>query len=259
MSKARLRSSKNISTEKLADLSDFVGNRIISAAREQIFQLSCLLDGNEEKYAKVKENSNEIIRLQSEFCDYCNIIANRNEVKLKRLHLKSALLDIKQNIAAYAERKNVGIDISLKSPEDIVTVDAMKLYYSIFHILRNSMENSYDGSKIRISVSNTNKYSKIKISDIGKGMDIETLEHCSEPFFSKNGGLGLGITIAKSNIEAMGGSFDIKSEEGKGTSVTMSILRANDPNEENAAEVKDMFDDRESIDEMVRTIFSSLI
>ena len=257
MSKTRLRACKNISTDKLADLSDFIGDKVISAARKQIFQLSCLLNEDEEKYSEIKANANEIIKLQSEYCSYCNILANRNKIEFKKLHIKSALLDIKQNIAAYAERKNMEIDISVKD-EVIAAVDIMKFYYSVLYVLRNSLENSCDGSKIRISVSITTKYVKIRISDGGKGMDKETVEHCSEPFFSKTGGLGLGISVAKNNIEAMGGNFDIKSEENKGTVVIISVLKADYLNEEKIVEVKDTLDDRGSIDEMVMTIFSSL-
>ncbi len=258
MLKTRCRASRNISTEKLSYMADFVGDRVISAAREQIFLLSCLLDENEEKYAKIKENANGIILLQNEFRDYCDIIANKNEINLKKLSVKSALLDIKQKALSYAVRKNVGIDLSIQDENSIIAVDGMKFYYSLFYILKNSFENSQSGDKIRISVSNTKKYVKIKISDSGAGMDKETLEHCCEPFFSTTDGLGIGLTIAKNNVEAMGGNFDIKSEKGKGTAVFVSVLEADYAEKKNVSEIKDFTGDPEAIDEAAKMIFSSL-
>jgi signal transduction histidine kinase len=58
-------------------------------------------------------------------------------------------------------------------------------------------------------------------------MDEEALRKIFEPYFStKATGTGLGLTIAKRNVELIGGAIDVRSERGVGTTVTITLPAA---------------------------------
>jgi two-component system nitrogen regulation sensor histidine kinase NtrY len=64
----------------------------------------------------------------------------------------------------------------------------------------------------------------VEIIDTGMGMDQEALNRLFEPYFStKATGTGLGLTIAKRNVELNGGTIEVYSERGVGTRVTMTL------------------------------------
>jgi signal transduction histidine kinase len=64
----------------------------------------------------------------------------------------------------------------------------------------------------------------IDVTDTGVGMDREALERVFEPYFStKASGTGLGLPIARRNIELSGGSVQVESEKGRGTRVTITL------------------------------------
>jgi len=58
-------------------------------------------------------------------------------------------------------------------------------------------------------------------------MDAEALERAFEPYFStKTSGTGLGLPIAKRNVELSGGTLTISSTPGRGTTVVLTLRRA---------------------------------
>ena len=60
--------------------------------------------------------------------------------------------------------------------------------------------------------------------DTDVGMDQDALKKIFEPYFStKATGTGLGLTIAKRNVELLGGTIDVTSERGAGTTVTITL------------------------------------
>ena len=82
----------------------------------------------------------------------------------------------------------------------------------------------------RIDASVEGQQVRIDVTDTGAGMDEEALERVFEPYFStKATGTGLGLPIARRNIELNGGSIDVRSERGKGTTVTMRLPLADGP------------------------------
>ena len=65
---------------------------------------------------------------------------------------------------------------------------------------------------------------RIRVKDTGLGMDDDALARVFEPYFStKTTGTGLGLPIAKRNIELSGGSIELHSEKGAGTTVTITL------------------------------------
>ena len=65
---------------------------------------------------------------------------------------------------------------------------------------------------------------ELAITDTGVGMDRASLDRIFEPYFStRASGTGLGLTIAKRNVELNGGTIAVASERGKGTTVTMAL------------------------------------
>jgi signal transduction histidine kinase len=65
---------------------------------------------------------------------------------------------------------------------------------------------------------------QLRVTDTGVGMDEDAMAKIFEPYFSTKAiGTGLGLTIAKRNVEANGGMISVTSERGKGTSVTMTL------------------------------------
>jgi signal transduction histidine kinase len=64
----------------------------------------------------------------------------------------------------------------------------------------------------------------VDVTDTGIGMDAEALARIFEPYFStKATGTGLGLTIARRNVELLGGSIAVRSERGIGTTVEMRV------------------------------------
>jgi len=67
----------------------------------------------------------------------------------------------------------------------------------------------------------------VEVTDTGVGMDAEALARIFEPYFStKATGTGLGLTIARRNVELIGGTIAVRSERGVGTTVTMHLPTA---------------------------------
>ena len=65
---------------------------------------------------------------------------------------------------------------------------------------------------------------RISISDTGAGMDADALARAFEPYFStKASGTGLGLPIAKRNVELSGGTIAMTSQFGNGTTVEISL------------------------------------
>jgi signal transduction histidine kinase len=65
---------------------------------------------------------------------------------------------------------------------------------------------------------------RLEVTDTGVGMDPEALERVFEPYFStKTTGTGLGLPIARRNIELNGGSIEVRSVKRGGTTVTVRL------------------------------------
>jgi signal transduction histidine kinase len=65
---------------------------------------------------------------------------------------------------------------------------------------------------------------RVRVTDTGVGMDDSARGRLFEPYFStRAAGTGLGLTIAKRNVELNGGTIDVESAPGRGTSVTLSF------------------------------------
>jgi two-component system cell cycle sensor histidine kinase/response regulator CckA len=87
----------------------------------------------------------------------------------------------------------------------------------------------YTGARIAMKPG---KYVALVVGDNGSGMDAETRAHLFEPFFTTKAqgqGTGLGLTTVSSIIKKSGGSLEVQSEPGQGTSVTVYLPRIDQP------------------------------
>ena len=109
-----------------------------------------------------------------------------------------------------------------------VTADPAALRQIFLNLLLNAIDACRSGGQISLSAIPRGSTVEIVIADTGEGMDAETLRRAAEPFFTtRTDGSGLGIYLAQTLTEKMGGRMIIKSRAGQGTSVTL-ILPAGD-------------------------------
>lgn len=99
----------------------------------------------------------------------------------------------------------------------------------LFNIIKNAIEASLDCGEVNVvNIRNQNSRLIIMVSDQGEGISNELHSKIFEPFFTtkdkySDSGLGLGLSTTKGIVEAMGGSLDFTSEEGKGTTFTIEL------------------------------------
>ncbi|MDE2432474.1 MAG: CHASE domain-containing protein [Burkholderiales bacterium] len=111
-------------------------------------------------------------------------------------------------------------------------VDGKKMQQAVLNILSNAYKYSPQGGSVEVSFLERQQSGRsqcaIRISDHGIGLSPEQLARVGERFYraDKSGnipGTGLGVTIVKEILELMGGSMDIDSDLGVGTTVTLWV------------------------------------
>ena len=119
------------------------------------------------------------------------------------------------------------IDISteLTEPLPYIILNKENLKKAFLNILQNSVDSIEEGGNIKVSTAlKGNKVVEVIIKDNGRGIVEERLREIFNPFHtSKMTGAGLGLTIAAKVIEDHNGTIDLKSTEGEGTTVTVTL------------------------------------
>jgi len=124
------------------------------------------------------------------------------------------------------------IDVQAASDLPPATIDRTLFSRALINILENALHAMPGRGRLTV-VSRTSHAASsesqaarlvVEITDTGVGMDQDALDRIFEPYFStKTTGTGLGLTIAKRNVELIGGTIDVKSERGVGTTVTIAL------------------------------------
>ncbi len=224
----RLKSGKNIPSEKAALLSVCAKEQIYGYVHSQFFETIKLPEEYSEVSGEINKAGWMILRSAQEMNEYFEAVSGTEDYKKQKTEICNIVSALCEKSRPFIENK--GISFSCKVPwENIfVDIDRERFLYAVLNLLLNAAENSSVNGKIKVSVSKTSKFVKMTVIDNGIGMNEETIAHCIEPFFVKGEipgkkRMGLGLTLAHHFTVKSGGRFKIQSRIGEGTSVSILL------------------------------------
>jgi signal transduction histidine kinase len=110
------------------------------------------------------------------------------------------------------------------APLPPVFVDRTLLARALVNVVENALHAMPGTGRLTIDAAGDDQRVTVDVQDSGAGMDEEALARAFEPYFStKTTGTGLGLPIAKRNIELNGGSVEVESRRGEGTRVRIHL------------------------------------
>lgn len=125
-------------------------------------------------------------------------------------------------------RKNVDVELSLQEDLPPIAFDRIEIEQVMLNLIRNAIEAMQsmprDERRIRITSKRRDACVHVSISDSGTGVAAEFRKNIFEPFFTtKNDGIGIGLVICRSIIEAHGGKLTLGRPEQRGTTFTFTL------------------------------------
>jgi nitrogen fixation/metabolism regulation signal transduction histidine kinase len=118
----------------------------------------------------------------------------------------------------------VTIDTNLAADLPDLLIDRTLCARALVNIVENALHAMPAGGRLLVSTSQDGDRVIVEVNDTGVGMDAEALSRLFEPYFStRASGTGLGLTIAKRNVELNHGTIAVTSELGKGTTVRLEF------------------------------------
>ena len=124
----------------------------------------------------------------------------------------------------------IEIDNRVPAVLPVVLVDRTLTARALSNIVENALHAMTGAGSITIDARVDGGMVRLDVTDTGVGMDEEALERVFEPDFStKTTGTGLGLPIARRNVELVGGSIEVRSQKGRGTTVTVQLPVVGEP------------------------------
>jgi signal transduction histidine kinase len=146
----------------------------------------------------------------------------RGEVERGPLALRTMLEEVLQLVAREAQARGAVLRLEVAEGLPEVVGDRVQLQQVVLNLLSNAIDAAAAAKPARrdvtVRVARCGEGVAIEVRDSGAGMDEETLARIFHPFFTtKPGGMGLGLSISRTIVEAHGGTIAARSAPGDGT------------------------------------------
>lgn len=182
-----------------------------------------ILDEGIEAIARESENMKRIV-------EQLLLLARLGNFSMHAVRFN--LVEVVAEIAESYKMVDYTHAISFNRHEDAITVETDKnlLIECLRALVDNAIKYTPEGGKIIISCQMCDDHAEISVADTGIGIKEEDLPHIFERFYRcdkargrEKGSSGLGLSIAKSIVENMGGVIDVTSAVHKGTTFTIKL------------------------------------
>ena len=182
----------------------------------------------EKKLQSIIENQFKLLSLAENFTHFMQISNNVIRYQQKVVNISAVLTDLCRELEETALEKK--IDFMYEIPSHFVARCHIELIKNAIHHLASNAFYFSGGKTVVLKAIALERSLKVMVQDHGCGIPRENLEKVFDCFFSSNpnnGGMmysnGLGLPIVKKDIEAVGGTVTIASNEEDGTTVTLEV------------------------------------
>lgn len=167
--------------------------------------------------------------------DFSKIQSGRFTIKKEKMDI---LAELEEALLAFSQRaEREGISLSYNEPEMLSPIvgDKNRIRQVFVNILDNAIKYSEKGSEIIVTALQEYGMIYIKIEDHGCGISPEDLPKIKKKFYKGNltrRGSGIGLAVVDEIVSVLGGSFEIESRLGVGTTVTLAFPTAGETDKE---------------------------
>lgn len=189
-----------------------------------------------EYLKKLQQSGNLLLSIINNVLDMAQIESGRMEIDENYGRIE----DIRQNLFEIfgdeAKKKNLVLQYTINVEHENILTDTTKVKEIFVNILSNAIKYTSSGGSVKVSIDelpcDENGYMMVRtrVSDTGIGMSQEYLTNIFEAFTreqnttrSKIAGTGLGMSIVKKYVDLLGGTINVESELGKGSTFTVTL------------------------------------
>ena len=211
----------NVSHELKTPLQSIIGSA-------ELLETGLVKEEDKEKFiGNIRKEASRLVTLINDIIRLSQL-DEKTEVALEEIELKEVADEVADVLASSANKKNVSFNIE---GEPCTVLGARRYIYEIiYNLCDNAIQYNVDGGKVTVKLSKEAERVKISVIDTGIGISPEHQRRIFERFYrvdksrsKETGGTGLGLSIVKHAVQFHNGNITLKSEVGKGTTVTVEI------------------------------------
>jgi len=193
-------------------------------------------DGRAEMLAMIEEEADRLDRFVADLLNMTRLESGALETKADWIDVAdlvdSAIRRVARRPGAERVRRKLAADLPL------IRADFVLLENVLVNLIDNALKHAAGASEIALSARCSAERLEIAVVDDGPGIDAADLPHLFDKFYragahtdSNRAGAGLGLSICKGLVEAMGGAIDVASpvEQGRGARFLVSFVIPNQP------------------------------
>jgi len=172
----------------------------------------------------ILDSSHRLMSLINDILDLATIEAGYMALETGRIEVNDMLESVMALTRERARSQNLSMTMSCPPGTGAIEADERRLKQAIFNLISNAIKFTPSGGSIRLEARIDDGDLVLAVADTGVGIPVADRERVFEKFErgnpqSREAGAGLGLSLVKSLIELHGGSVDIDSEPGSGTSI----------------------------------------
>ena len=180
----------------------------------------------------IEKNSYSLKRLINDLLDMSAILSGKMRMEEMSLRLEAVVREAIETVRPTAATRDVQIELTFGDwQNEIVTGDRIRLGQAFVNLLDNAIKFSLPGGVVKVRCENDGDDVLVHIEDAGQGIASDFMPFVFERFRQEDGsktrshgGLGLGLALVKSFVEAHRGSVQVSSEgQGHGSRFTVRL------------------------------------
>ena len=215
----------NVNHELRTPLSAIIsyGGLVLTETEGQISQLQ------KENLQDLLNNAERLLNLIDSLLDIAMIEAGKLEVRIEPVELEEIIRSAISTVESTLNKNHVQVIRHVASDLPLLNTDRDKVGQIVLNLLDNAVKFTECG-EIKISAAQQNGALKLEVADTGIGIRKEDLNQVFEEFqrggsstIKKYRGTGLGLAIVKRLVDLLGGTIDVSSKVGEGSTFTVTL------------------------------------
>lgn len=197
------------------------------------------------KIGLIKRSGENLLRLVNQILDLAKLESNALKINYIQGDILAFIRYVAESLHSLANAQNLMLRVESDQSKIVMDYDPERLLQIVHNLLSNAVKFTPSGGKITLRANREGGWLHLSITDTGAGIPADELPHLFERFFqaknqehAKAGGTGIGLSLTRELVRAMGGEITVESTVGVGSTFFVKLpVTNNSIFEEKAVEI----------------------